>query len=93
MDKASKPLVLFAHPVSVQGFVYPRSSTLAMDQKHIIKGSLEDTSELRRVEKSCDWEGEGKRGDCIWMSCQLGSEITGMVVVSGCEDSTGVERK
>ena len=36
MDKASKPLVLFA-PVSVQGFVYPRSSILAMDQKHIPK--------------------------------------------------------
>ena len=29
----------------------------------IIKGSLEDTSELRRLEKGCDWKGEGSRGD------------------------------
>ena len=29
----------------------------------IIKGSLEDTSELRRVEERCDWKGEGSRGD------------------------------
>ena len=29
----------------------------------VIKRSLEDTSELRRVEKSCDWKGEGSRGD------------------------------
>ena len=29
----------------------------------MIKGSLEDTSELRRVEERCDWKGEGSRGD------------------------------
>ena len=29
----------------------------------LIKGSLEDTSELRRVEEGCDWKGEGSRGD------------------------------
>ena len=29
----------------------------------VVKGSLEDTSELRRVEKRCDWKGEGSRGD------------------------------
>ena len=30
---------------------------------NVIKGSLEDTSELRRVEERCDWKGEGSRGD------------------------------
>ena len=29
----------------------------------LFKGSLEDTSELRRVEERCDWKGEGNRGD------------------------------
>ena len=29
----------------------------------VVKGSLEDTSELRRVEERCDWKGEGSRGD------------------------------
>ena len=29
----------------------------------LIKGSLEDTSKLRRVEERCDWKGEGSRGD------------------------------
>ena len=29
----------------------------------LIKGSLEDTSKLRRVEERCDWKGEGNRGD------------------------------
>ena len=29
----------------------------------IIKGSLEDTSELRRVEERCNWKGEGSKGD------------------------------
>ena len=31
---------------------------------YIIKGSLEDTSELRRVEKRCDWKGEMKEAWC-----------------------------
>ena len=44
----------------------------------LIKGSLEDTSELRRIEKRCDWKGEGSRGDVNKMSCQLGSESKGM---------------
>ena len=29
----------------------------------VVKGSLEDTSELRRVEERCDWKGEESRGD------------------------------
>ena len=41
---------------------------------HIIKGSLEDTSVLRRVEQGFDWKGRGKGEDERKMGCQSGSE-------------------
>ena len=43
----------------------------------MVKGSLEDTSVLRRVEQGFDWKGRGKRDDVSLMGCQLGSESKG----------------
>ena len=40
-----------------------KSTKQEQEDRKIIKGSLEDTSELRRVEERCDWKGEGSRGD------------------------------
>ena len=40
-----------------------------------IKGSLEDTSESRRVEKRCDWEGKGIEIDVMSIRCDVNEEV------------------
>ena len=51
----------------------------------IIRGSLEDTSELRRVEKRCDWKVKSKRCDVHWKVKSKRCDVDEKVKAKRCD--------